>query len=282
MSGTAQKAAMSTGLARVDMKFEAVVILVSDVDRAKALYENLGWRLDADFRFDNGFRVVQFTPPGSGCSIQFGANITPGAPGSAHGLYLIVSNIEPARGELVTGGVAVSEVFHPETPGAHFSPTAPAVASADPRPITPPTAPSPLSVIRTASGGCCRRSRPGFPGASTLPRPRSAPQAIWRTLSVVLRLPMASTRSAPGNATRTGPTVTPRTWWRSRLGLSCRRKHFAAWKHPKLLYRWSCLHMLPRFFVLEADLVNQTPYRAQAPVSSLQSRGACTPSGRPQ
>ena len=69
----------------VDLKFEAVVIPVSDVDRAKEFYSSLGWRLDADFPFDNGFRVVQFTPPGSGCSIQFGTNIASAAPGSAHG-----------------------------------------------------------------------------------------------------------------------------------------------------------------------------------------------------
>jgi catechol 2,3-dioxygenase-like lactoylglutathione lyase family enzyme len=68
---------------------------------AKQFYANLGWRLDADFPFDNGFRVVQFTPPGSGCSVQFGTNITSAAPGSAQGLYLIVSDIEAARGELV-------------------------------------------------------------------------------------------------------------------------------------------------------------------------------------
>jgi catechol 2,3-dioxygenase-like lactoylglutathione lyase family enzyme len=122
MSNTAQKTAMSTDVARVDMKFEAVVIPVSDVDRAKTFYGNLGWRLDADFRFDNGFRVVQFTPPGSGCSIQFGANITPAAPGSAHGLYLIVSDIQAARDELVAHGVKVSEVFHARTPGAQFQP----------------------------------------------------------------------------------------------------------------------------------------------------------------
>ncbi len=79
-----------TSVARVDMKFEAVVIPVSDVDRAKEFYTRLGWRLDADFRFDNGFRVVQFTPPGSGCSVQFGANITSARPGSAQGLYLVV------------------------------------------------------------------------------------------------------------------------------------------------------------------------------------------------
>src|SRR4030095_3952288 len=79
---------------KIDLKFEAVVIPVSNVDRAKEFYGNLGWRLDADFRFDNGFRVVQFTPPGSAGSIQFGTNITSAASGSAQGLYLIVSDIE--------------------------------------------------------------------------------------------------------------------------------------------------------------------------------------------
>ena len=104
----------------VDMKLEAVVIPVSDVDRAKEFYGKLGWRLDADFPFDNGFRVVQFTPPGSGCSVQFGTSTTSAAPGSAQGLYLIVSDIEAARGELVARGVDVSEVFYPGTPGAQF------------------------------------------------------------------------------------------------------------------------------------------------------------------
>src|SRR5262245_55950820 len=91
----------------VDLKFEAVVIPVSDTDRAKEFYGKLGWRLDADFRFDNGFRVVQFTPPGSGSSIQFGTKITSAAPGSAQGLYLIVSDIEAARLELAARGVKV-------------------------------------------------------------------------------------------------------------------------------------------------------------------------------
>jgi catechol 2,3-dioxygenase-like lactoylglutathione lyase family enzyme len=109
-------------VAKVDMKLEAVVIPVSDVDRAKQFYANLGWRLDADFPFDNGFRVVQFTPPGSGCSVQFGTRITSVAPGSAQGLYLIVSGIEAARDELVTRGVKVSDVFHAATPGAQFQP----------------------------------------------------------------------------------------------------------------------------------------------------------------
>ena len=107
---------------RIDMKLEALVIPVSDVDRAKQFYANLEWRLDADFAFENGFRVIQFTPPGSGCSVQFGANITSAAPGSAQGLYLIVSDIVAARGELVARGVKVSEVFHVGTAGAQFQP----------------------------------------------------------------------------------------------------------------------------------------------------------------
>ena len=98
--------------AAVDMKLEIVVIGVSDVDRAKAFYDNLGWRLDADFAHADDWRVIQFTPPGSGCSVIFGKNVTAAAPGSAEGLYLIVSDIEAARAELLRRGVEVSEVFH--------------------------------------------------------------------------------------------------------------------------------------------------------------------------
>src|SRR5712671_2496377 len=96
---------------RVDMKFEVVVIPVSDVDRAKEFYGRLGWRLDADFPGDD-FRVIQFTPPGSGCSVIFCRNVTAAIPGSAQGLYLIVSDIEAARDELLGRGVKVGEVFH--------------------------------------------------------------------------------------------------------------------------------------------------------------------------
>ena len=105
----------------VDLKLEVVVIPVSDVGRAKEFYGRLGWRLDADFSFDNGVRVVQFTPPGSGSSVQFGSKITSASPGSAEA-YLIVSDIEVARDELAGRGVEVSEVFHPGTPGAQFQP----------------------------------------------------------------------------------------------------------------------------------------------------------------
>ena len=85
----------------IDMKFEIVVIPVSDVDRAKAFYASLGWRLDADFATGSDYRVIQFTPPGSGCSVIFGKNVTGARPGSAQGLYLIVSDIEAARADLL-------------------------------------------------------------------------------------------------------------------------------------------------------------------------------------
>jgi catechol 2,3-dioxygenase-like lactoylglutathione lyase family enzyme len=108
------------GTARIDTQIEVVVIPVADVDRSKEFYTRLGWRLDADFPYNNGFRVVQFTPPGSGCSVQFGTKMTPAAPGSAQGLYLIVSNVESSRRDLAARGIDVSEVFHPGTPGAQF------------------------------------------------------------------------------------------------------------------------------------------------------------------
>ena len=98
--------------APLDMKFEIVVIPVSDVDRAKEFYGRLGWRLDADYDSGKDFRVIQFTPPGSACSVILGKNVTAAAPGSAQGLYLIVSDIEAARKELVDRGVEISEVFH--------------------------------------------------------------------------------------------------------------------------------------------------------------------------
>jgi len=97
---------------KVDMKLELIVIPVSDVDRAKEFYARLGWRLDADFATADDYRVIQFTPPGSGGSVIFGKNVTAAAPGSAQGLYLIVSDVEAARAELLGRGVEVSDVFH--------------------------------------------------------------------------------------------------------------------------------------------------------------------------
>jgi catechol 2,3-dioxygenase-like lactoylglutathione lyase family enzyme len=105
-------ATSDASVARVDTKLEIVVIPVSDGDRAKEFYGRLGWRLDADYAADDNFRVIQFTPPGSGCSVIFGKNVTAAAPGSAQGLYLIVSDIQAARTELLGRGVEISEVFH--------------------------------------------------------------------------------------------------------------------------------------------------------------------------
>ena len=105
---------IDTSVAPVDMKFEIVVIPVSDVDRAKEFYAKLRWRLDADYDNGKDFRIIQFTPPGSGCSVIFGKNVTPAAPGSAQGMYLIVSDIQASRKELLDRGVQISEVFHNE------------------------------------------------------------------------------------------------------------------------------------------------------------------------
>ena len=101
----------------VDMKLEVVAIPVSDIERAKRFYGSLGWRLDGDFMVGDAFRGVQFTPPGSSCSIHFGKGVTPAAPGSARGLFLVVSDIEEGRAELIDRGVAVGEVFHVAGPG---------------------------------------------------------------------------------------------------------------------------------------------------------------------
>ena len=103
--------ATGASAAKVDEKLEVIVIPVSDADRSKEFYTRLGWRLDADIAIGDNFRVVQFTPPGSGCSVQFGKGLTPAAPGSAMA-YLVVSDIVAARNTLVATGVEVSEFFH--------------------------------------------------------------------------------------------------------------------------------------------------------------------------
>ncbi|MBR0718509.1 VOC family protein [Bradyrhizobium liaoningense] len=111
---SAANAPKTTTAPAIDMKLEVVVIPVSDVDRAKAFYAKLGWRLDADFAGPDDYRVIQFTPPGSPASVIFGKNVTAAAPGSAQGLYLIVSDVEAARTDLRDRGIEVSEVFHAE------------------------------------------------------------------------------------------------------------------------------------------------------------------------
>ena len=122
MSATQVSSDDAGGAATVGTTLEVIVLPVSDVDRAKEFYGRLGWRLDADVAAGGDFRLIQFTPPGSGCSIQFGTNLTSAPPGSARGLYLIVSDIEAVRDGLLAEGVEVSEVFHEGRPGARFHP----------------------------------------------------------------------------------------------------------------------------------------------------------------
>jgi len=118
-----EQGAQTSNAPTVDLKLEVVVLPVSDVDRAKRFYEGLGWRVDADFGGSADWRVVQMTPPGSPTSIHFGKGVTPAAPGSVKNLYLVVSDIEAARAELMAGGATVSQAFHftsfggPPTPG---------------------------------------------------------------------------------------------------------------------------------------------------------------------
>jgi catechol 2,3-dioxygenase-like lactoylglutathione lyase family enzyme len=118
---------MKEVLSIMDMKLEVVVIPVSDVDRAKAFYEKLGWRLDIDYVRDGDHRVVQLTPPGSEASIHIGKGITSAAPGSLQNAYLIVSDVEKARADLVNRGIDVSEIFH------HDGLLGPRVTGADPK-----------------------------------------------------------------------------------------------------------------------------------------------------
>jgi catechol 2,3-dioxygenase-like lactoylglutathione lyase family enzyme len=115
-----------------DLRLEVAVIPVSDVDRAKAFYEGLGWRLDADLVVDDHYRVVQFTPPGSPASIIFGEGTSAMAPGSLHGLQLVVDDIDAAREELISRGADVSEVWHDETGIFHHAGIEGRVAGPDP------------------------------------------------------------------------------------------------------------------------------------------------------
>jgi catechol 2,3-dioxygenase-like lactoylglutathione lyase family enzyme len=114
MSAQQDPSSTANGAAKpgtIDTKLEVVVIPVSDVDRAKEFYERLGWRLDAD-RVDGEFRLIQFTPTGSSCSVQFGTNLTPAEPGSARALLLVVSDIGAAHDDLAARAIEVSDVFH--------------------------------------------------------------------------------------------------------------------------------------------------------------------------
>jgi catechol 2,3-dioxygenase-like lactoylglutathione lyase family enzyme len=128
-----EQAITAAGARVVEMKLEVVVLPVSDVDRAKRFYGELGWRLDADFANGDDLRVVQLTPPGSPCSVIFGKNVTAGTPGSVQDLMLIVHDIEAARAHLIAHGVEVSPVFHDEGGVFHHAGTKGRVPGRDPQ-----------------------------------------------------------------------------------------------------------------------------------------------------
>jgi predicted enzyme related to lactoylglutathione lyase len=173
LSATNNEPASGASAAKVDMKFEVIVIPVSDVDRAKEFYGRLGWRLDADYDNGKDFRMIQFTPPGSGCSIIFGKNVTAAAPGSAQGLYLIVSDIQAARAELSRSASTQARCFTTAAACtlARTSPTCLGGSGSAVRiPSIAATARSPRSAIPTATAGCCRRSQRACPDVDS---------AIW-------------------------------------------------------------------------------------------------------
>ena len=204
-----------------------IVIPVSDVDRAKQFYGNLGWRLDADFAFDDDFRVIQFTPPGSGASVIFGTNVTAAAPGSARGLYLIVSDIEAARKELLSRGVKVSEIFHgggDVHTGADEPHLFGSVRLSGPDPER--RSYCSLASFNDPDGNgwllqeiTDAASRPR--GRRTRPSPR---QQISRPRCGAQRPRMASMRNGPAGTMRTGRTGTPSTSSASRPASRCQHE----------------------------------------------------------
>ncbi len=232
------------------MKFEIVVIPVSDVDRAKEFYAKLGWRLDADFDSGKDFRVIQFTPPGSGCSVIFGKNVTAAAPGSAQGLYLIVSDIEAARKELLDRGVEISEVFH-DAAGVYAGTDEPylfgrlRVSGPDPehrsyRSFASFSDPD-------GNGWLFQEITTRLPGRID---PATTTFASANDLASALRRAAAAhgehEKRDRRKPTRTGPTGTPSTWCASRPAKSCRserlgrdrRRPRLAGRAPWIKWRW--------------------------------------------
>ena len=211
---------------KLDMKLEVVVIPVSDVDRAKRFYDGLGWRLDADYASADGyFRVIQFTPPGSGSSIIFGKNVTAAAPGSVQGLYLIVSDIAAAHADLLGHDVEISEVFH-DGAGVYAGQDEPYLFG---RVRASGRDPEQRSYRSFASfrdpdgnGWLLQEITARLPGRVETARP-SPRRSISRRRCVAPRPLTASMKSALGSGTRTGPTGTPRILSPSRPAGSRRR-----------------------------------------------------------
>ena len=184
----------------VDMKLEVVVIPVSDVNRARDFYVDLGWRIDADVKRDN-FRLVQLTPPGSECSVQFGTDITPAAPGSAQWVYLVVSDIKGAVDALAGHGIEVSDVFRegPLEIGSIM-----VRGSWNLRLTAPAMARLPRSAIPMVIPGCSRRLPSGYPAVSMRPQHPSRQRPSSRRRCVEHRRPTTNMRSVWAVQTRTG------------------------------------------------------------------------------
>ena len=197
----------------------------------------LGWRLDADFASGKDFRVIQFTPPGSGCSVIFGKNVTAAAPGSAQGLYLIVSDIEAARNELLGRGVEISEVFH-DAAGVYAGTDEPylfgrlRVSGPDPEHRSYRS----FASFRDPDGNgwLFQEVTTRLPGRID---PATTTFASANDLASAFRRAEAAhgehEAQSGASATRTGPTGTPRTWWRSRPGRSCRRERLRRDRHRR-------------------------------------------------
>jgi len=208
-----------------------VVIPVLNVDRAKSFYGGLGWRLDADYASDDGyFRVIQFTPPGSGCSVIFGKNVTAATPGSAQGLYLIVSDIEAARSELIDRGVEISEVFH-DANGDYAGTDEPflfgrhRVSGLDPERRSYRS----FASFRDPDGNgwLLQEITVRLPGRVDT----DGTAACSRLRSAARQQRTASTRSGPANPTPTGQTGTPPTWWLNSPAKSCRNERLRRGRH---------------------------------------------------
>ena len=225
-----EKPIETPGTRTLDMKLEAVVIPVSDAARSKQFYEGLGWRLDGDFVVGDTFRAMQFTPPGSPASIHFGTGITPAVPGSASGLFLVVADIDAARAELTGHGVEVSEVFHRAGPGK------PAVSGRHPERQSY----SSYATFKDPDGNewLLQEVTTRLPGRVDFAPPAMLPQRTLLPPCGARRKPMASTKSATeASATRTGPTGTPSTWWRSNPASRCHFENSARALCPFLCAR---------------------------------------------
>lgn len=212
------KASGSASAASVDLQLEVRVILVSGVDRVKELYSRLGWRLDSHRASGDDFRLVQFTPPGSGSSTQFGMNLTSAAPGSAQSLLLTVSDIEAALRQLVAQGIDASGHFTVK-PGPPSGSLPSAFESPRQTPSVSAIVVSSLSEIRMATVGCCKRSRIGFRGALQATR-RNRPREILPKRGFAPRRHTGGKRGLP-KPILTGQIGTPNTWRANNPAKNC-------------------------------------------------------------